>query len=961
MPVHDAVYRLYPYKTFLPNESISNVHSLMKSLQINHERDSPKQKIVSINKIQDSNQSLVKILVGKKIVEIAVPSGSKRTNEQLNEFVETDYQNNLLSDIIQSHAVGDFCLIGPKGSGKSALIFELSRLLDQTFEPMVLYQDMTARDLIQQRTTKLNGDTVWRDSPMVRAARNGHIAILDGIHRIHNSTIAILHRLVHDREIQLYDGRRLVGEDKFQELLADGSTEQQLADKGILKIHPSFRIIALAEPPTTEKTTNWLTPELLSLFMFHEVRNLSKNEEVDIINKMYGKVGSSLDKILNLAHNLREAHDPILKTLSATLSTRQLLRIAHRMSVYPSGDDAYETVQKAFLAKFLPSLPRAALDGSLKRANISPTKSKSKANYAIKSDGKTLKIGNTETSVYKTEAVTKVPDILFYDVPQHVILLENLIQDFLIGNHLLLVGNQGVGKNKLTDRLLQLMNRPREYIQLHRDTTVQTLTLQPTVRDGVIVFEDSPLVKAVKYGHILVVDEADKAPTHVTCILKTLVENGEMILSDGRKILPFTDSPIKSDEFIYTHPDFRMMVLANRPGFPFLGNDFFASLGDLFSCHSVDNPSEDSEIYLLKQYGPDVPTDTIEKLVKAFAELRTMADVGQLTYPYSTREVVNIIKHLQKYPNEDMAELVGNVLDFDRYSPEALDQVTSVLQKYGLPIESYAKNELAAIRRQKEIQLTVERTSGLSVSNPKHGKVDPKNEPHVGGNTWAGGSGGRDTAGLGGKGGPYRLDAGHKVHQLSDAEKDDIPEEVKKAARDMNRKAYEEKLKEIRMSEYDHKIYEQFSQPVRKQVQQLRVVLSSLQAKSKERQWQKHQTSGELDDTKLIEGLTGEKNIYRRRAEQEPEPGQPQEKPKRLKLVVDVSGSMYRFNGYDGRLDRQLEAVCLVMEAFQGFGARVEYDVVGHSGEAYVIPFINPKSPPATDKQRLETIKVKFF
>lgn len=47
----------------------------------------------------------------------------------------------------------------------------------------------------------------------------------------------------------------------------------------------------------------------------------------------------------------------------------------------------------------------------------------------------------------------------------------------------------------------------------------------------------SPKVKAVKMGHILVVDEADKAPTNVTCILKTLVENGEMILADGRRIV----------------------------------------------------------------------------------------------------------------------------------------------------------------------------------------------------------------------------------------------------------------------------------------------------------------------------------------------------------------------------------------------------------------------------------------
>lgn len=47
-----------------------------------------------------------------------------------------------------------------------------------------------------------------------------------------------------------------------------------------------------------------------------------------------------------------------------------------------------------------------------------------------------------------------------------------------------------------------------------------------------------------------------------------------------------------------------MIMLANRPGFPFLGNDLFGVLGDLFSVHVVDNPSKNSEIAMLKQYGP---------------------------------------------------------------------------------------------------------------------------------------------------------------------------------------------------------------------------------------------------------------------------------------------------------------------------------------------------------------------
>lgn len=189
-------------------------------------------------------------------------------------------------------------------------------------------------------------------------------------------------------------------------------------------------------------------------------------------------------------------------------------------------DNAYDAVQRACLARFMPAIARQTLEDCCRRVNISsPSNVKqdaTKIECAI--TGNTVKIGNTVVDRYHPNgAVTKVPDIVFYDVPEHVALLERLLQDFDLGQNLLLVGNQGVGKNKIVDRLLQLLNRPREYIQLHRDTTVQTLTLQPNVRDGKVVYEDSPLVQAVKLGHVLVVDEADKAPTHVTCILKVRI------------------------------------------------------------------------------------------------------------------------------------------------------------------------------------------------------------------------------------------------------------------------------------------------------------------------------------------------------------------------------------------------------------------------------------------------------
>lgn len=159
------------------------------------------------------------------------------------------------------------------------------------------------------------------------------------------------------------------------------------------------------------------------------------------------------------------------------------------------------------------------------------------------------------------------------------------------------------------------------------------------------------------------------------------------------------------------------------------------------------------------------------------------------------------------------------------------------------------------------------------------------------------------------------------------------------------------------MSEYDAVTYERFSSAVQRQVHALRVILDNLQAKGKERQWLRHQATGELDDAKIIDGLAGEKAIYKRRGDLEPQLGSPQQKPKRLRLVVDVSGSMYRFNGVDRRLERSMEAVCMVMEAFENYEEKFKYDITGHSGDGYNIKLVPVNKIPKNNKQRLEILK----
>lgn len=55
-------------------------------------------------------------------------------------------------------------------------------------------------------------------------------------------------RLIQDRDLQLHDGTRLLRSDRYDKLAKKLGVD--VMDKSnIIRVHPAFRIIALAEPP----------------------------------------------------------------------------------------------------------------------------------------------------------------------------------------------------------------------------------------------------------------------------------------------------------------------------------------------------------------------------------------------------------------------------------------------------------------------------------------------------------------------------------------------------------------------------------------------------------------------------------------------------------------------------------------------------------------------------------------
>ena len=111
-------------------------------------------------------------------------------------------------------------------------------------------------------------------------------------------------------------------------------------------------------------------------------------------------------------------------------------------------------------------------------------------------------------------------------------------------------------------------------------------------------------------------------------------------------------------------------------------------LGDLISVHPIDNPDPLSEIEMLRMYAPNVSESVLTKLVSAFGSLRQLSDQGLISYPYSTRELVNIVKHLEKFPSDNLSNVLANVYDFDHFSEQSDLKSTfqQVMHKHGIPV-----------------------------------------------------------------------------------------------------------------------------------------------------------------------------------------------------------------------------------------------------------------------------------
>eukprot|EP00435_Cladocopium_sp_Y103_P028135 s301_g7.t1 len=239
-------------------------------------------------------------------------------------FVAGAALQTLLARLVQDFASGSDCLlVGPAGCGKSALARHLAGLLGHGapggfgLEFFFLHEEMSSRDLLQRRATSDQGDTIWVDSPLVRAARSGAMCILDGAHRLKGDALCALAPLLQDRQACLSVAgdsqgagwELLLRSDRFA--LQGEKSFDAAAGCLVAAIHPSFKVLALAEPPTAQLP--WLTEEVSACFATHSYPEQTPQDLVDLLGTLVPSLPS-------------DSAQRFVDALSATAATPAVLR-----------------------------------------------------------------------------------------------------------------------------------------------------------------------------------------------------------------------------------------------------------------------------------------------------------------------------------------------------------------------------------------------------------------------------------------------------------------------------------------------------------------------------------------------------------------------------------------------------------------------------------------------------------
>ena len=251
-----------------------------------------------------------------------------------------------------------------------------------------------------------------------------------------------------------------------------------------------------------------------------------------------------------------------------------------------------------------------------------------------------------EIEGYADETHPKVPPVQPYVFRQGL----NAVLAFLRdagGDALLLTGPTGAGKTSLIRQVAARLYWPVQEVTCHGRMEFADLLGGFQLTQGETRFVHGPLAIAAREGHLLILNEIDLMDPAELAGLNDIVEGAPLVIAQN------------GGEVIRPHRKFRVIATGNSAG---AGDSTGLYQGvlrqnlaflDRFRVLQVSYPDPESELSLLDQLVPDLPTEIARKLIVVANEVRRlflgesgsdpgseMNSAGELTLTLSTRTLV---------------------------------------------------------------------------------------------------------------------------------------------------------------------------------------------------------------------------------------------------------------------------------------------------------------------------------